>query len=627
MPLPLQVASAATSLHPAEVRRRTTALRTANLVRTSEPRWANSVEPYHDRVREAILSRLDPVRRTTLHGGLATAFEACNQLDPEILAMHWRAAGERGRAAHYAHAAGDQAARTFAFDHAASWFGQALELLPDTDELRGELLVKLGDVLALGGRGALAANHFEAAAASAQGGEALELRRRAAEQLLRSGHFDRGLEASRSVLSAVGLRIPKGRLDLLASFTYYGLRLRLRGLNFRQRSEADISPQERTRLSACWSIGLSLAAVDTLVGMVFLRRALLLALAAGDLGRIIQAIGVIASISAAVGVSARRTNHLVTATRELAVRSGSAEASAFADLAAAGDLFFKGCFRAAATQVTQALEILKNLPEDRFYERATARVYLIWSLFYLGRFKELHHRQSEWLRDARARGDVYAAVTLSVGLPNLAWLIEDRPDLATSELDAAMRDWTVRGYHVQHHFALLAQVWVKLYAGDPGGAHDKAEELIGRGKRSHLWRMKNLRLRARYARAGAALAMVQRGLGDRVVLLRRATEDARAIEHVSWMQPFAKVLRAGVLLQAGQRTRALAEINAAAGDFARYDEAAFAAATRDRAARLRADSSSAAEIAAVSSFFRAEGVVAPDRIIEMLVPGLQDPDA
>ncbi len=98
-PIPQEVAAAAARVEPAEFNRRSAALRVANLVRTSGARWADAIEPYHDRVREAVVARLDPERKRRLHEALAIAFEGAGQRDQEMLATHWREAGSGPRGA------------------------------------------------------------------------------------------------------------------------------------------------------------------------------------------------------------------------------------------------------------------------------------------------------------------------------------------------------------------------------------------------------------------------------------------------------------------------------------------------------------------------------------------------
>ena len=221
-------------------------------------------------------------------------------------------------------------------------------------------------------------------------------------------------------------------------------------------------------------------------------------------------------------------------------------------------------------------------------------------------------------------GTLYAVVSMQIGSPNLRWLVEDRPDLAESALRTAMKQWSTRGFHRQHCSALQSHLWIALYSGDVEKGHSLARELLHKTKRSLLWRIQDVRLRTLYAHGASALAMMGARMGDRNALLRQAANDARDIERerMAWMQPFAKVLRAGIALRLGARDAALEGLDAAEREFDAADMTAYAAATRDRAARLRNDESTASEIARVASLMKAEEVVAADRMIAMLVPGL-----
>jgi tRNA A-37 threonylcarbamoyl transferase component Bud32 len=628
-PLPQQIAAAAARLDPAEFPRTLAILRASNLVRTTgaayvQP-WADAIEPYHDRVREAVLARLQPLRRQAMHEALAVAFEASSHLDPETLAMHWREAGNASLAASYAAAAGDQAFRTFAFDRATAWFEQALDLLPESHATRRELRIKLGDALAFSGRGALAASQFEIAAAKSPPLDALELRRRAAEQLLRSGHFDRGIEASRVVLAAIGMRIPTTRLRTIASLVYYSLLLRLRGFGFRERPKGQVAAEELIRVDTCQSIAAGLTFVETFVGFVFHRRALLLALAAGDVERIIPLLGIEAAFYAVAGGRTwRRTERLLRRTRELAERSGTPQAQTFSSATEGIALYLNGRFREAAEKLVRTMSMLQDGSTGLVWEGVTARTFMIQSLAFLGSFKELRRWQEEGLREALARGDVYAAVNLRIGFPNLAWLVQDRPDLAESEMHAAMQEWSTRGFHNEHCYALMAHVGIALYVGDVEKGYTLAEELVRRTKQSLFWRIQTIRLRVRYAHGTSALAMIERRAGNRKMLLQQAAQHAHAIERerMAWMRPFAKVLRAGIALREGAREEVRGGLDAAAREFDAWDMSAYAAATRDRLARLRDDASTASEIEVAAELLKARDVVAPERMIRMLVPGL-----
>ena len=70
-------------------------------------------------------------------------------------------------------------------------------------------------VRSLRGAAVLRAAGHETAASLSGPGEGLGLERRTAEQLLRAGLFDRGVEASRAALAAIGMRLPTTRVGAL----------------------------------------------------------------------------------------------------------------------------------------------------------------------------------------------------------------------------------------------------------------------------------------------------------------------------------------------------------------------------------------------------------------------------
>jgi serine/threonine protein kinase len=113
-PLALQVAARAIAPDDddpdaSEVTRHAALLRGGNLVRTVRGR-DDTIEPYHDRVRAAVLGHLEGEQLRQLHAELARAYEQIGG-DPETLATHFQGAGDRVRAASYAARAATDAAR------------------------------------------------------------------------------------------------------------------------------------------------------------------------------------------------------------------------------------------------------------------------------------------------------------------------------------------------------------------------------------------------------------------------------------------------------------------------------------------------------------------------------------
>jgi RIO-like serine/threonine protein kinase/tetratricopeptide (TPR) repeat protein len=623
-PVPQDVAAAAADVEPAEFRRVAAVLRSSNLVRTSGARWADSIEPYHDRVREAALTRLAPGRRREIHEALAVALEASSSCDPEVLATHWHDAGNRSRAASCARLAGDQASRACAFERAAHWYEQALQLLPKPDPNRRELHIKLGDALANAGRGALAAPYFKAAAEESPPSQELMLRRRAAEQLLRTGAFEQGMEASRAVLSAMGLGLPATRFGAIGTIVLYRVVLALRGLHFGARSENEIGQEDLARIDTCWSIGYALTFVDIFLGEVLVLRALLLALRAGELERISRCVSMhVIRTAAAGGRTWRRTARLREHARELADRSGSLGARWFYAVAMGQSDSLNGRFREAAGHLDEALRMTQDASAGLVWERISTTLVLLKVLEMLGRFKDLRRTQDEGLRDALARGDIWATITMRLAC--LRWFIDDRPDLAEMNLAAGTQQWSARWFHIQRYSSLLAQTRTKLYMGRVAEAYRLGTE-VGRMRWSPLGQLQQIRVEIWTVRGGLALAAAQRGLGDRVELLREVARTARALERegVDWAKGFAMAQRGGIALQTGNRAAAIQCLAESARAFDAADMEGYAVTVRDRAARLRDDASSAPEVALAAEFFESEGVVSPQRMMAMLLPGLED---
>src|SRR5438067_2443547 len=81
------------------------ALRAVHFVRTRRRSGWEEVEPYHDRIRTAVIGGMGAEETRHLHERLATALLASGRADPERLAEHFREAGHPEEAADYAAAA------------------------------------------------------------------------------------------------------------------------------------------------------------------------------------------------------------------------------------------------------------------------------------------------------------------------------------------------------------------------------------------------------------------------------------------------------------------------------------------------------------------------------------------
>src|SRR5262249_21758015 len=137
---------------------------------------------------------------------------------------------------------------------------------------------RLGDALAKAGRGAESAREYLMAAVRTTVAEALELKRRAAMQLLISGHVDEGMAVLRTLLREIGMRLPSTPRRALWSLLLLRAQVRLRGLGFRIRDESRLSAEVLTRIDICWTAAIGLTNTDYIYGALFQAHHILLAL-------------------------------------------------------------------------------------------------------------------------------------------------------------------------------------------------------------------------------------------------------------------------------------------------------------------------------------------------------------
>jgi len=633
-PVPPRVAVKAAALEAEEGQAALAALEAARLVRVRGAGEAEdeTVEPYHDRIRMAVLPGLEEGALREAHGRLFAALDAWGRADPETLAAHLLGAGERARAAEFVERAADRAAAALAFDRAARLYRMVLELDAGAPAARFAVVrAKLGDALANAGRGVEAARVYREAAAGRPATETFELRRKAAEQLLRSGQVDEGRAALIAVLADAGLSLPRSRRAVLASLFLRRAWVRIRGLRFRERREQDVPAHDLLRTDAAWAAASGLAMIDTVRAGEAGVRHLLLALRAGEPFRIARALSAEAAYSGLSGSkTAARTARVSEAARVLAGRVGVPYAEGYAAATAGIAACLEGRFARARELCTRGLEIYRDRCANIAWEATTALLFLLKALFYVGDLADLSRRARAHAAEAEDRGDVYAAASLRAGLPNAIWLARDDPERARAELDEAMRRWAWQGVQVQHFYEALARGHLDLYEGDPAAALTRLDARWADLEASLLLHIQYVRIELLNLRARSSLALAAspgtRG-ADREAWLRSALGDAVRLEGegAEWARALALLLRAGAAAARGDAAGARAAGAAAVADFDRAGMALHAACARRGLGQLGGGGAGEAAAAAADAWLKARGVRAPARFAAVLAPGLARP--
>jgi tetratricopeptide (TPR) repeat protein len=625
-PLRQDVAAEVAGLSTAELARVAGVLRGAQLVRTSGAHASDTIEPYHDRVRETVIARASEEERTLGHRGLAEALEA-RDTDAETLGNHWRAAGHRARALGHYLVAAEHAAGVLAFDHAARLYAIALELLPERDERRPDLHTRRGDALANAGRGREASEAYLAAIVDPQSTAGIDLRRRACEQLLRSGHFDEGVGMTRALLGELGLSYPRTPTHALLSLLFRRAQIRLRGFRFREREAASIPPRELASIDACWAATIGLGMTDLVRGNDFQTRHLLLALRAGEPYRVAKALAVEAGYLATVGVPGlRETERVVALSKEVAARVGHPHAVGLAMLFDGYRAFLIGAWVETRAIMEAAEHHLRERCTGVAWELTNAQLLCAWALGFLGEIDVLAERLPEYVREARERGDLFAIANLRNGLPNIHRLASGDVDGARRDIDEVMRGWSVDGFHLQHYYAMHARTDVELYAGDAAAAQAHMDRAWPGMQRSLLERVQLVKLNALHVRARCALASAARARSDdRPRFVAVARECARRMERdaLGWSNALADLVRAAERAMERDDAAKVEHLRRARSGFLQAGMRLHAAAAERRLGEAIGGDEGRELVATANAWLAAKGVKDAGRLIAAIAPGFE----
>ncbi|MBK6693849.1 MAG: AAA family ATPase [Myxococcales bacterium] len=619
-----------------EFERSVSALRAGRFVRASTLAGKKALEPFHDKIRSSVLAHVDAETKQSVHARLAVALEASPKPDPEALAEHWRGAGEADKAAQYAERAAQEALSAFAFDRAARLYRLVLVLrTPQEEELR-DLRRKLGDALASAGRGAEAAEMYLEAALGASTSEALELRRRAATQLLLSGHVEEGLSAFRNVLKGLGLRFPETSKAAWRSRLVRRAWLKVRGLSFKARDASLVPDAERVRIDVCWSVGLGLGTVDPTRGSDFQTQGLLRALAAGDALRVGRALSLEAAYLAAMGQGGEaEVEDLLRRAEVLANEQRNAHAQGVVSLARAFAAYLWGRYGSILRDASRAEAIFRERCIGAQTELDIAVLLSMRALFFTGNIKELRAKLPVHLREAQERGNLYALYGLRTGHLIGAWLADDDVDGAMAQLDDATRDEAqhedaeldLRGTH-----AFMSRANIALYRdafGDESaslsdeGLPAQGRLLVQALKESPLSEIQQERVDLWWTEARLLVAMGAKRRKNREALLVEAEKLALRLkkEGMPLSIPASRMILAAVFAQRGRTSDAERLLAEAAELFDGGQMVAFGAIARRQAGVVANDAAGAAALVDEEAKLRALGYVAPARFANTYAPG------
>jgi tetratricopeptide (TPR) repeat protein len=467
VPTSLDLVAAAAGIGRNVLAQHMATLRGLNLVKISASGTTRRIEPYHDRVREAVVRNLGDDAMRGWHGRLARAIDASAERDVERLALHWEGAGDASRAAALLREAGDRASQAFAFDQAVELYQRAFAL--GGGRRSKDLELALAQALFDAGRGEEAGRAFLALAGDEADRPALELRVRAANAYFGSGYYKEAIAAMQSVLDAVDIRFPQKRLQVIASILWNRFLVQRRGFALADRSPATVPAQEVLRSDVCTDAAFGIGMADTVRGQTLHGVGVRLALDLGDARRAARSLcGFALAASTGGRKGAALTEAAIHKARQLASGLADPSIDALTNTVAGIAAYMIEDFIAAERYLGVGTERFQEV-RGVTYELATARMMHGRSLAQLGRFDRMAAYQGPPLRDAIRRNDVYTTNNTRSTVSTLLSLVRDNVAACEAELAETARVLVSYQFQLQHVFSLLAACAMDLYRDAPDG--------------------------------------------------------------------------------------------------------------------------------------------------------------
>ena len=599
------------------------ALRSARLIRCFGQAHSEEVETYHDRIRETVVAHLSPDSVRWNHKRLALGLATSRPVDPEVLAVHYRGAGETAVACEYYVQAAGQAALALAFDHSARLYRTAIELYEGTPAQAGILWRKLGDALANAGRGSEAAQVYSKAAETATAAETLELKRLASTQLLLSGHIDDGLALLRTLLGPLGLSMPGTANQARFSLIWHRFLLKLRGFKFQKRDESQISAMDLTRIDLCWSAVAGLSMSEPIRGADFQTRGLLLALRAGEPKRIARALAMEAGHRATAGApAAPRVAALLETAQRIANEIDSPYARGMIETVRGFASVMRGEWKLARDALDGAEEIFRDRCTGVTWERDTIHNFTLRALIQKGDIRELKERWSVFFREAHERGDLYAATMLSAFYQTMIKLAGNEQPENEAELEALLDCGSKERFSLQHSDAFESLIHIYLYRSEITTAWARIESVWPLYAKSMLLRIRMTRIDLLDMRARCALALAERP-GEPEVYLRRAADIAQRLEKEgqSWALAHALYIRAGIAACKEDSVRSVDYLLRSAAQYDLAEMPLRAHLLRYRLGEIVPGPETRALHEKAEEWLKGQGIVSPARWVGMYAPG------
>lgn len=510
-------------------------LRAHNLLTARITQKAETLEPFHDRVRENVVSLLMPNEVKARHRALAEVIETLPEPDWDALVTHWQGADVSAKVAISARHAAQEAQQAMGFDHAASLFQLVLEHDPEAaDHLK--LRHELASCLALAGRSSEAADaYLDLAEREPEKAQAHESA--AALYLMGVGEIERGNVLLAQVSKRA--RVPLPRSEASALLLWLWRLLRLKFVKKRLPTETPTETQ-KNRLDVAWTVAQCLALSNVAASQAVATLGLLWAYRSADPQRYGRAVmgDILRHIIGSHKDRAKARFMLAQLERAPGVELDKIPIATYGRVQLD---YQSGRFRECLASSVGALDQIRTHSGDDQWAIVSVQTTQTWALFYAGELRTFQMRVLEYRREAASSGSRYGMATFRLGLNGLAELCMDRPDQVLQNAQEAMRIWPKHGFQMEHFWKMTADVHAFLYMGRGEQAHATLMQAWPAFQRSGFGMIvPALKMEALYMLARTSLATP--GVKGAAKLARKCATDIAKLQE-PWYSGFGTLLR------------------------------------------------------------------------------------
>jgi hypothetical protein len=432
-----------------------------------------------------------------------------------------------------------------------------------------------------------------------------------------------------TLVRQTGVTVMRTRLSRLCHVAWLRMRIRFRGLDFVETPADTLSDEVRMRLDVCWMGAVGTSMIEPIRSAEFSAQYVLLALKSGDLSRILLAVAGESTQICHVpsGGDFRKAQALLDRAERMAARDRDPYASAFILLMRGIVSFLHGQWTTAATLGDAALEKLRSECTNVAWEQSTASIIAFNARALQCNWKINREQLPILMRDAEARGDLHASLSLRlIGSAYILDLADDEPERARQQLRRDLAAWPHEQYDLQKACGLAGEIDISLYMQQPLDAWAKVIAEWPLLRRSQLLMVPTMCTFMRVSRIRAALAVAASarcGARERASLLRLARRETAYVGRncARWSAGLTELARAGIASFGSDSRAVRTHLSNAERELMKADLPMFAAAVSMRHAAYETPEVAERLRARALDFANAQGIKRVDRMVACLAPG------